>query len=82
MPLGGLHLSKFYHSGKFINLTSVLTLKSIYNPHSLILFWIKARAEFPLVGCKAFRVFGAVCDVILVRSRFFCGSSNQVEVPQ
>ena len=38
---------------KFISLTSVLTLKSIYNPNSLISFWIKARAEFPLVGCEA-----------------------------
>ena len=41
---------------KFINLTSVLTLKSIYDPNSLISFWVKARAEFPLVGCKALRV--------------------------
>ena len=29
---------------KFINLTSVLTLKSIYNPNLLISFWIKAQA--------------------------------------
>ena len=57
MSLRGLHLWKFYHSGKFIKLTSVLTLKSIYNSHSLISFWVKARAEFPLVGYKAFRVF-------------------------
>ena len=42
---------------QFIDLTSDFTLKSIYNPNSLISFWVKARAEFPLVGCKAFRVF-------------------------
>ena len=27
---------------KFINLTSVLTLKNIYGPNSLISFWVKA----------------------------------------
>ena len=41
---------------KFIDLTSDLTLKSMYNPNSLISFWVKARAEFALVGCKALRV--------------------------
>ena len=35
---------------QFIDLTSDLTLKSIYSPNSLISFWVKARAEFPLVG--------------------------------
>ena len=38
---------------QFIDLTSDLTLKNIYNPNSLIPFWVKAIAEFPLVGCKA-----------------------------
>ena len=38
---------------QFIDLSSDLTLKSIYNPNSLISFWVKARSEFPLVGCKA-----------------------------
>ena len=38
---------------QFIDLTSDLTLKDIYNPNSLISFWVKATAEFPLVGCKA-----------------------------
>ena len=28
----------------------------VYNPNSLISFWVKARAEFPLVGCKALPV--------------------------
>ena len=28
----------------------------IYNPTSLISFWVKARAEFPLVGSKALRL--------------------------
>ena len=41
---------------QFIDLTSDLTFKSIYNPNSLILFWVKAQAEFPLVGCKTLRV--------------------------
>jgi len=37
---------------QFINLCSDLTLKSIYNPNSLISFWVKARSEFPLVAVK------------------------------
>ena len=41
---------------QFIDLSSDLTLKSIYNPDSLISFWLKAQSEFPLVGCKALRV--------------------------
>ena len=41
---------------QFIDLTSDLTLKSIYNPNLLISFLGKSRAEFPLVGCKALRV--------------------------
>ena len=41
---------------QFIDLSSDLTLKSICNPDSLISFWVKARSEFPLVGCKALRV--------------------------
>ena len=40
---------------QFIDLSSDLTLKSIYNPNLLISFWIKARTEFALVGCKALR---------------------------
>ena len=40
---------------QFIYLTSELTLKSIYNPNSLISHRVKPRAEFPLVFCKAFR---------------------------
>ena len=41
---------------QFINLFSDLTLKSLYNLNLLISFWIKARSEFPFVGCKALRV--------------------------
>ena len=41
---------------QFIDVTSDVTLKSIYNLYSLISFWVKARAEFPLVACKAMRV--------------------------
>ena len=53
MPLRGLHL---WNLNNFNDLTSDLTLKSIYNPNLLISFWIKARAESPLVGCKVLRV--------------------------
>ena len=42
---------------QFIDLSSDLTLKSIYNPDLLISFLVKARSEFPLVSCKALRVF-------------------------
>jgi len=41
---------------QFIDLSSDLTLKSIYNSNSFISFWVKARSEFPLTGCKAIRV--------------------------
>ena len=41
---------------QFIDLSSDLTLKSIFNPNSLISFWVKDRSEFPLVGCKALHV--------------------------
>ena len=44
------------HLGKLNDLSSDLTLKSIYNPNSLISFWVQARSEFPLLGCKALRV--------------------------
>ena len=40
----------------FIDLSSDLTLKSLYNSNSLISFWVKARSQFPLIGCKALRV--------------------------
>ena len=40
----------------FIDLTSDLTLKSLYNPNSLISFWVKAQSEFPFVGRKALHV--------------------------
>jgi len=41
---------------QFIDLSFDLTLKSIYNPNSLVSFWVKARSEFSLAGCKALRV--------------------------
>ena len=41
---------------QFIDLSSELTLKSLYSPNSLISFWVTARSEYPLVGCKALRV--------------------------
>jgi len=63
---------------QFIDLSFDPTLKSIYKPNSLISFCVKARSEFPLVGSCSW----AVCNVILVWSRFICGSSNQVEVLQ
>ena len=41
---------------QFMDLSSDLILKSLYNLNLLISFWVKARSEFPLVGCKALRV--------------------------
>ena len=41
---------------QFIDLSSDLTLKSLYNLNLLISFWVKARSEFLLVGCKALLV--------------------------
>ena len=41
---------------QFMDISSDLTLKSLYNLNLLISFWVKARSEFPLVGCKALRV--------------------------
>ena len=40
-------------SKQFIDLSSDLTLKSIYNLNSLTSFWVKGEPEFPLVGSKA-----------------------------
>ena len=40
---------------QFIDLSSDLTLKSIYSANSITSFWIMARFEFPLVSCKALR---------------------------
>ena len=42
----------FLEAEQFIDLTFDFTLKSIYNPNSLISFRIKARAKFPLVDSK------------------------------
>jgi len=47
---------KSLQAEKFIDLSSDLTLKSICNPNSLVSFWVKARSEFSLAGCKAIRV--------------------------
>jgi len=47
---------------QLIDLSFDPTLKSIYNPNSLISFWVEARSEFPLVGSCSW----AVCNVILV----------------
>ena len=46
----------FLEAEQFIDLTSDLTLKSIYNHNLLILFYVKDRAEFPLVGCNVLQV--------------------------
>ena len=40
---------------QFIDLSSDLTLKSLYNLNLLISL-VKARSKFPIVGCKALRV--------------------------
>ena len=52
LPQGSI----FLEVEQFIDLISDFTLKSLYNPNSLISFWVKARSEFPLVGRKALRV--------------------------
>ena len=51
---------------QFMDISSDLTLKSLYNLNLLISFWVKARSDFPLVGCKALRVLVPFCNVILV----------------
>ena len=56
---------------QFIDLTSDLTLKSKCNPNSLISFRVKTRAEFPLVGCKALRVFVRFATSYLCEANFF-----------
>ena len=57
---------------QFINLSSDLTLKSLYNLNLLISFCVKARFEFPLVGCKALCVLvpfatSYLCEAIFLR---------------
>ena len=61
---------KSLRTEKFINLTSVLTLKSMHNLNSLILFWVKARAKFPLAGCKALRVLVLFATLYLREAGF------------
>ena len=51
---------------QFIDPTFDLTLKNIYNPNLLISFWVKARAEFPLVGCKA------LCVLVPFATSYLC----------
>ena len=53
---------------QFIDLTSDLTLKNIYNTNSLISFWVKA--EFPFVGSKAFRVLVSLVTSYLCEADF------------
>ena len=55
---------------QFIDLTSDLTLKSMYNPNSLISFWIKVPVKFPLVGCKALRVLVPFATSYLFEASF------------
>ena len=60
---------------QFIDLSSDLTLKSLYNLNLLISFWVKARSEFPLVGCKALRVLvpfatSYLCEAGFLRQQY------------
>ena len=48
--------STFLEAEQLIDLASDLTLKSLYNPYSLISFWVEAQSEFPLVDHKALLV--------------------------
>ena len=67
MPLRGLHLWKL---SNLIDLSFDLTLKSLYNLNLLISFWVKASSEFPLVGCKAFRVLVPFATSYLCKAGF------------
>ena len=51
---------------QFIDLTSDLTLKSLYNHNSLISFFVKARSEFPLVDRKA------LCVLVPFATSYLC----------
>ena len=53
-----------------IGLSLDLTLKSLYNPNSLISFCIKDRAQFSLVGCKTLLVLESFVPSY-VCSRYF-----------
>ena len=55
---------------QFIDLSSDVTLKSLYNLNLLISFWVKARYEFPLVGCKALRVLVPFATSYLCKAGF------------
>lgn len=55
---------------QFIDLSSDLTLKSIYNPNSLIAFWVNARREFPLVSRKALRILIPLATSYLCEADF------------
>ena len=62
LPQGGTSLE----AKQFIDLTSDLTLKGLYNPNSLISFWVKAQSDFPLVGSKALHV------LVLFATSYLC----------
>ena len=55
---------------QFMNLSSNLTLKSLYNLNLLISFWVKAQSEFSLVGCKALRVLVPFATSYLCKASF------------
>ena len=64
---GPLHLWKL---NNLIDLSFDLTLKSLHNLNLLISFWVKARSEFPLVGCKALRVLVPFATSYLCKAGF------------
>ena len=55
---------------QFIDLSSDLTLKSLYNLNLLISFWVKPRSEFSLVGCKAVGVLVPFVTSYLCKAGF------------
>ena len=67
MPLRGF---TSLEAEQFIDLSSDLTLKSLYNLNLLISFWVKARSEFPLVGCKGLRVLVPFATSYLCKAGF------------
>ena len=52
-PQGFTHLA----AEQVIDLLPDLTLKSIHSSDSFISFWVRPQFEFPLVSCKALRIF-------------------------
>ena len=62
--------SQSLEAEQFIDLSSDLTLKSLYNLNLLISFWVKVRYELPLLGYKALRVLLPFATSYLYKAGF------------